>query len=181
MELTGAAAFAGRRTRTLSTGMRRRVQLATALLGDPAALVLDEPANGLDPEGIAWLRGFLRDLAGQGRAILISSHVLSEVEQVAGQVVMIRQGRLVTAGPVSDLYGAAAVQVRSPQAERLRAALRGEGVTVEARHPDVLRVQGLTAPEVAAAAARHGIALHELTQERPTLERAFLDLTGGAS
>ncbi|UBU14369.1 ABC transporter ATP-binding protein [Nonomuraea gerenzanensis] len=181
MELTGAVAFAGRRTRTLSTGMRRRVQLATALLGDPAVLVLDEPANGLDPEGIAWLRGFLRDLAGQGRAILVSSHVLSEVEQVAGQVVMIRQGRLVTAGPVRDLYGAAAVHVRSPQAERLRAALRGGGVTVEARQPGVLRVRGLTAPEIAAAAARHGIALHELTQERPTLEQAFLDLTGGTS
>ncbi|PZG14798.1 ABC transporter ATP-binding protein [Nonomuraea aridisoli] len=106
MEVTGVAAFAGRPTRTLSTGMRQRLHLATALLGDPRVLVLDEPGNGLDPEGIAWLRGFLRGLAGEGRTVLVSSHVLSEVEQLAGHVVMIREGRLVTAGAVTGLISA---------------------------------------------------------------------------
>ncbi|TMR10758.1 ATP-binding cassette domain-containing protein [Nonomuraea turkmeniaca] len=182
MDLTGVAAFAGRRTRTLSTGMRQRLHLATALLGDPRVLVLDEPGNGLDPEGIAWLRRFLRDLAGQDRTILVSSHVLSEVEQMAEHVVVVREGRLVAAGAVANLYGAAAVHLRSPQAGQLRTVLLGRrepAVTVEATGSDALRVHGLTSAEIAADAAAHGIALHEITPERPTLEKLFLDLAGG--
>ncbi|GAA3470682.1 ABC transporter ATP-binding protein [Nonomuraea roseola] len=175
-ELTGVSAFAHRRTRGLSTGMRQRLNLATALLGDPRVLLLDEPSNGLDPEGIAWLRRFLRDLAAQGRTILVSSHVLGEIEQTADQVVVIREGRLVTAGPLSELYGSASVLVRSPQADRLRTML---AAPMEILSSEVLRVHDLSAAEIASVAAANGIPLHEITSERPTLEQAFLHLTGG--
>ncbi|MBE1471608.1 ATP-binding cassette domain-containing protein [Kibdelosporangium phytohabitans] len=103
LDLVDATSYAHRQARGLSTGMRQRLNLATALLGDPRVLILDEPSNGLDPEGIAWLRRFLRDLAGQGRTVLVSSHVLSEAEQMVDHVVIIRRGRLVTAGPIADV------------------------------------------------------------------------------
>ncbi|MEO3791249.1 ATP-binding cassette domain-containing protein [Nonomuraea sp. B10E15] len=181
MDLTGVTPFAGRLTRALSTGMRQRLHLATALLGDPRVLLLDEPANGLDPEGNAWLRGFLRELAAQGRAVLVSSHVLSEVEQLADRVVVIREGRLAVAGPVADLYGDPRVLIRSPGAETLHALLPGleEGVTVERTAGDALLVHGLPADRIAAEASAHGIPLHEITPVRPTLEQTFLNLTGG--
>ncbi|WP_433354429.1 ABC transporter ATP-binding protein [Microtetraspora malaysiensis] len=181
MDLTGVTPFAGRRTRALSTGMRRRLHLATALLGDPHVLLLDEPGNGLDPEGIAWLRGFLRRLAVEGRTVLISSHVLSEVEQSAEQVVVVDRGRLVAAGAVADLYGEAAVRVRSPRAGSLTDVLlaaHGGAVHVTDLGPDTVRIHGLTTADIASAAAAHGIPLHEITPERPTLEQAFLHLTG---
>ncbi|WP_245647213.1 ABC transporter ATP-binding protein [Microtetraspora niveoalba] len=181
MDLVGVTPFAGRRTRALSTGMRRRLHLATALLGDPRVLLLDEPGNGLDPEGIAWLRRFLRELAAEGRTILVSSHVLSEVEQMAEHAVMIRGGRLVAAGAVTDLYGEAAVRVRSPQAGPLTAALLAAhpgAVRVETVEPDTLRVHGLSTAAIAAEATARGVPLHEITPERPTLEHAFLQLTG---
>ncbi|MEV0584426.1 ATP-binding cassette domain-containing protein [Nonomuraea sp. NPDC050310] len=178
MHLTGVAAFADRGTRALSTGMRQRLSLATALLGDPRVLLLDEPSNGLDPEGIAWLRGFLRDLAAEGRTVLVSSHVLGEIEHLAGHVVLIRRGRLVTTGPLSLLYGTAAVLVRTPQADLLAARLTATGTPVEHAGHDLLRVHGLSAPEVAETAAHHGVVLHEITPERPSLEQTFLHLTG---
>jgi ABC-2 type transport system ATP-binding protein len=174
-ELTGVSAFAGRATRTLSTGMRQRLNLATALLGDPRVLLLDEPSNGLDPEGIAWLRTFLRDLATEGRTILVSSHVLSEIEQTADHVVVIRQGRLVATGRTSELSGAAAVLVRSRQVDELKSRLK---VPADILGSDTLRIHGMTTTEVATAAAAHGIVLYELTLERPTLEQAFLNLIG---
>ncbi|MEO3890854.1 ABC transporter ATP-binding protein [Nonomuraea sp. B5E05] len=181
MDLTGVTPFAERLTRALSTGMRQRLHLATALLGDPRVLLLDEPANGLDPEGNAWLRGFLRELAAQGRAVLVSSHVLSEVEQLADRVVVIREGRLAVAGPVTDLYGDPRVLIRSPGAATLHTLLPGlgEGVTVEHTAEDALLVHGLPADHIAAEASAHGIPLHEITPVRPTLEQAFLNLTGG--
>jgi ABC-2 type transport system ATP-binding protein len=186
-EVTGVSAFAGRATRALSTGMRQRLNLATALLGDPRVLLLDEPGNGLDPEGIAWLRGFLRERADAGRAVLVSSHVLAEVEQLADRVVVIREGRLAATAATADLYGAARVQVRSPRADTLREFLErshpapGEGVVrVEGAGPGVLRVRGMSAERIAEVAAGHGIPLHEITTERPTLEEAFLHLTGGS-
>ncbi|WP_308126227.1 ABC transporter ATP-binding protein [Nonomuraea ceibae] len=179
-ELTGVSAFAGRLTRALSTGMRQRLNLATALLGDPRVLLLDEPGNGLDPEGTAWLRRFLRELAAEGRTVLVSSHVLGEVEHLADHAVVIRQGRLVSTGPIGELYGPATVLVRSPEAERLARGLARDGVLVEPGPPGALRVHGLDAAEVAAAATALGVALHEITSERPTLEQAFLHLTGGS-
>ncbi|MEV4472030.1 ATP-binding cassette domain-containing protein [Nonomuraea sp. NPDC049504] len=179
-DVTGVSAFADRPTRTLSTGMRQRLSLATALLGDPPVLLLDEPSNGLDPEGIAWLRRFVRELAGEGRTILISSHVLGEIEHMADHVVVIRDGRLVTTGPITGLYGTAVVLVRSPQADLLAARLMERGTRVEHPQPDLLRIHGLSAAEVATAAASHAVTLQEITPERPTLEQAFLHLTGGS-
>ncbi|MGN9784361.1 ABC transporter ATP-binding protein [Nonomuraea sp. ZG12] len=176
-ERTGVSEFARRSTRGLSTGMRQRLNLATALLGDPRVLVLDEPGNGLDPEGIAWLRGFLRERAEQGCAVLVSSHQLAEVEQVADRVVVIRDGRLVATASTAELSGARSVLVRSPRTDLLRACLPAEGGEVEEAGSDALRVHGLTAEQVATAAAAHGVPLHEITPERPTLEKAFLHLT----
>ncbi|MEU8249765.1 ATP-binding cassette domain-containing protein [Nonomuraea sp. NPDC048916] len=178
-DLTGVSAFAGRLTSTLSTGMRQRLSLATALLGDPQVLLLDEPSNGLDPEGIAWLRHLVRELAADGRTILVSSHVLGEVEHMADRVVVIRDGHLVTTAPVTELYGPATVLVRSPQADLFAAGLTKAGTRVERSRPDLLRIHGLSTAEIAAAATSRGITLHEITPERPTLEQAFLHLTGG--
>jgi ABC-2 type transport system ATP-binding protein len=162
--------FADRPTGEYSTGMRQRLNLATALLGDPRVLLLDEPSNGLDPQGMAWLRELLRRLASDGRTILISSHVLSELEQVADEVVVIRSGRLVTSGPVSSLRGAV-VLVKSPDAARLAKLL---GVPAA---DGVLRVSGLTAAEIADRAADAGLRVHELTPLRSSLEEVFLELT----
>jgi len=181
MDLTGAAR---RRTRGFSTGMRQRLNLATALLGDPRVLLLDEPSNGLDPAGTAWLRSFLRHLAGEGRTVLISSHVLGEIQQVADDVVVIRQGRLVTAAPLSELSGMeAAVLIRSPDAEALvqvftRQPPAGPEPRVERIGPDQLRVWGPDAAHLADLAAAHRLRIHGLTTEEPDLERLFLDLTG---
>ncbi|MFI7610829.1 ABC transporter ATP-binding protein [Nonomuraea terrae] len=179
-DLTGVSAFAGRPTRTLSTGMRQRLSLATALLGDPQVLLLDEPSNGLDPEGIAWLRSFLRELAADGRTILVSSHALGEIEHMADHVVVIRDGRLVTTGPVTGLYGSATVLVRSAQADLFATELTASGVQVERPQPDLLRIHGLSTAQVATAAASHGVTLREITREQPTLEQVFLHLTGGS-
>ncbi|WP_034516103.1 ATP-binding cassette domain-containing protein [Actinomadura rifamycini] len=185
----GLAAAADRRTGGFSTGMRQRLNLATALLGDPPVLLLDEPGNGLDPEGMAWLRTFLRRLAGEGRTILFSSHALGEVRQIADDVVVIRGGRVVAAGALDGLAGAApAVLVRSPDAAELartlvREAPPGRPVRAEPAGPDApeeLRVHGLDAAGVAALAAAHGLRVHGLSTEELDLERLFLELTGGA-
>ncbi|WP_433393880.1 ABC transporter ATP-binding protein [Micromonospora sp. KLBMP9576] len=166
---------AHRRTRTFSTGMRQRLNLATALLGDPRVLLLDEPSNGLDPEGMSWLRQLLRDLATDGRTILVSSHVLSELETLAEHVVVIRRGELVAAGPWAQLTGPPVVVVRTPDADALRTALAD--THVEHEGPDRLRVHGLDTPTVADVAARHRLRVHELTTEHTSLEQLFLRLT----
>jgi ABC-2 type transport system ATP-binding protein len=172
----GLAEVAGRRVGGFSLGMRQRLALAQALLGDPQVLLLDEPANGLDPAGIAWLRGFLRALAAEGRTVLVSSHVLSEVEQTVDDVVVITRGRLVRQGPLAELdAGPARVLVRTPAPEALRDAL--DGVTVETLPTGVLRVHGSTAEQVGHAAFTAGIELHELTPEPSDLEKVFLDMT----
>ncbi|AUS81307.1 ABC transporter ATP-binding protein [Actinoalloteichus sp. AHMU CJ021] len=181
----GIGEFADRRTRGFSTGMRQRLNLATALLGDARVLLLDEPSNGLDPEGIAWLRSFLKGLADQGRTVLVSSHVLSEVEQVVDEVVVVRRGELVASGTMAELSSAAtaAVVVRSPDDERLAEALRAESVqgtratSVERLEAGALRVEGLTTAQIADLAADHRLRVHELTPERSTLEQVFLRLT----
>ncbi|MCF6466924.1 ATP-binding cassette domain-containing protein [Nonomuraea sp. MG754425] len=177
--LLGLAGAAGRRTGGFSTGMRQRLNLATALLGDPRVLLLDEPSNGLDPEGMAWLRSFLRALADEGRTILVSSHVLSEIQQVADDVVVIRQGRLLAAGPLRELSGTTqAVLVRTPDAAALRPILAGEARRVDATGPQDLRVHGLDPARIADLAAAHGLRVHGLTTEHRSLEEIFLDLTG---
>ena len=181
----GLAEFAGRRVGNFSLGMRQRLGLAQALLGDPTVLVLDEPANGLDPAGIAWLRGFLRALAAEGRTVLISSHVLSEVQQTVDDVVVIARGRLVTQGALAELERAqAAVLVRTPTRERLAEVLRDArpDSAVDLRGDgDVLHLSGWSTAEVGHLAHEHGVELHELANEPGDLERLFLELTQGAA
>jgi len=170
---------AGRRAGGYSLGMRQRLSLAGALLGDPRILVLDEPANGLDPQGIRWLREFLRSLAAEGRTIFISSHVLAEVEQIVDEVVIIHRGKFVVQATTAELVARAAggIRARSPQVDQLRAALEESGVKVASSEGDLLTLAGATAAQVGEIAAAKGIVLHELVAESSTLEEAFLDLT----
>ena len=178
VELDGAGR---RRVKGYSLGMRQRLSLAGALLGDPRGLVLDEPANGLDPQGIRWLRDFLRARAAEGRTVLISSHVLAEVSQTVDEVVVVSRGRLVAQGTVGELTAGAggAVWVRSPARDRLREALDAKGVTAEEGQGDWLTAHGATLEIVGDTAAEHGIAVHELYQQSQTLEDVFLQLTEG--
>jgi ABC-2 type transport system ATP-binding protein len=176
---TGMSELAGRRAGRLSLGERQRLSLAGALLGEPEVLILDEPANGLDPAGVLWLRGFLRQLGDQGRTVLVSSHILAEVAQFADRAIVIDCGRLISAGPVTELVKAArpAVVVRTPRAEALRDALTSEGAAVRAAAPDRLEITGLGTEEVATLAAALGIPVYEMTADTGTLEQAFLRLT----
>ena len=176
VDLTGAG---GRRVKGYSLGMRQRLGLAAALLGDPEVLVLDEPANGLDPHGIRWLRDFLRSLAAEGRTILVSSHVLAEIAQTVDNVVIIHRGRLIQQTSMTEVEAMAAggTRVRSPDADRLSALLQEAGLDVRSLGDGALAVIG--PPErVGQIAAAHGTVLHELTTERATLEEIFLELTG---
>ncbi len=174
VDLTDAGS---RRISGYSTGMRQRLGLAAALLGDPEVLVLDEPANGLDPEGIAWLRGMLRGFAAEGRTVLISSHVLSEVEQTVDDVVILSRGTLRYAGTLDGL-GEKAVSVRSDEAVRLGEALRRAGFEVVPDGPGGISVRGATAGEIGRLAAAQSIALSGLGEANASLEAAFLRLTG---
>lgn len=175
VELTDAAS---RRVGTYSLGMRQRLGLAAGLLGDPATLVLDEPQNGLDPQGIAWLRGLLRRLADEGRTVLVSSHQLAEVSELADAVVILSRGRLVRAAPLAELlHDRDEVRVVADEPDRLAAALAAAGMPVKRRNDGQLLVQGHPAPEIGALAAAHGIGLHELATQRRSLEDVFLELT----
>jgi ABC-2 type transport system ATP-binding protein len=178
--LVQLTADGGRRVGGYSLGMRQRLSLAAALLGDPGVLVLDEPANGLDPQGIRWLRELLRSLAGEGRTILISSHVLSEIEQVADEVVIVHRGKFVEQASTADLSArmTGGIRVRSPQAERLRALLEQAGLGVTSAEGDLLMVGEGSTERIGEVAAANGIVLHELAAEKATLEEAFLELTG---
>ena len=160
--------------------MRQRLSLAAALLGDPEVLVLDEPANGLDPEGVRWLRGLVRGLAGEGRTVLVSSHLLAEVAQTVDRVVIIDRGRLVAQSTPAALTAGAdrTVRVRTAQPETLRDLLVARGATVTLDGPDQLVVAGATAEQVGQAAAAGGVVLHEMRVERSNLEDVFLELTG---
>ncbi|TMM34318.1 MAG: ABC transporter ATP-binding protein [Actinobacteria bacterium] len=175
VELTGAAK---RRVGGYSLGMRQRLSVAAALLGEPELLVLDEPANGLDPEGIRWLRNFLRSFAEGGGTVFVSSHVLAEVSQLADEVVIIHRGKLVAHQSVAELtlQAAGATRVRSPRAEELLARLRAAGIEAEPTPAGPLAVHA--PPErVGDLAAEAGIPLHELVAEAGSLEEAFLELT----
>jgi ABC-2 type transport system ATP-binding protein len=182
LDLVGLAGAASRPVRGYSLGMRQRLALATALLGDPKVLVLDEPANGLDPEGIAWMRHLLRDLAVQGRTVLVSSHVLSEVQQMVDHVVIINRGRCVRQGPLSalgDVHGPV-VSVRTPHPERLHTALTRSGVgetRIARTGPDQLRVTGIQADDVGQLAFTEQIPVLWLSAEQSDLEQVFFALT----
>ena len=181
LELVAMKGAAKRRVGGYSLGMRQRLGLAAALLGDPQLLILDEPANGLDPAGIRWLRDLLRSLSQEGRTILVSSHVLAEVEQIADEVVIIHRGRFITQSSTAELAAraAAGVRVRSPESDRLRDVLAAAGMSVVEADGGALGVVDGTAERVGELAAANNIVLHELATEKATLEEAFLELTGG--
>jgi ABC-2 type transport system ATP-binding protein len=159
--------------------MRQRLGLATALLHQPRVLILDEPANGLDPEGVRWLRGLLRGLADDGRTVLVSSHILAEVAQTADSVVILDRGRLVTHSPLADLVGdiTASVRVRTPQAGRLRDLLAADGATVTVVDGDWLDVSGAGPERIGTLAAAHAIPIFETHTVAADLEDVFLQLT----
>ena len=178
LEQVGLTGAAGRKIGKYSLGMRQRLGLAGALLGDPRVLILDEPANGLDPQGIRWLREFLRGFASGGNAVLVSSHLLSEMAQMADDVIVIHRGRLIRQGTVDELTdGGSVLRVASPQADGLAAALEAEGMEVQRDGNDRLTVRGGTADRVGTLAFAAGIPLIELASEQSTLEDAFLDMT----
>jgi ABC-2 type transport system ATP-binding protein len=181
LHLVGLAEAAGRKVGGYSLGMRQRLALATALLGDPSVLILDEPANGLDPDGIVWMRRFLRDYAEGGRTVLVSSHVLTEMQQLVDRVVILNHGRLVREGTLAELSaGSCSVLVRSPDPAALAAALNTHGSpTASARRmgPDLIEVIGTAPAEIGRIALAAGAELHELTPRRTDLEQVFLSLT----
>jgi ABC-2 type transport system ATP-binding protein len=180
LALVGLATVGKRRAGGYSLGMRQRLGIAAALLGDPAALMFDEPLNGMDPEGIVWMRALLRSLAAEGRAVLVSSHLMSEVEGTADHLLIAGRGRIIADTPTADLLAAAAgdrVTVRTSMPAAAAAALRDAGGSVAPQGADVVAVTGLAAGDAVAALSRAGVAFSEVTAARVTLEQAYLELT----
>jgi ABC-2 type transport system ATP-binding protein len=176
----GLTSVARRRAGGFSLGMGQRLGIAAALLGDPAVVVLDEPVNGLDPDGVLWVRELLKGLAAEGRTVLVSSHLMSEMALAAERLVVVGRGRLLADTTVDELIasaGVGSVLVRSPDAGALRDALLATGATVTSDEPGLLRVAGAAAERIGDLARDHGIAVHELTPRRASLEEAYLDLT----
>ena len=179
LDLVGLDGAARRRAGGFSLGMGQRLGLAAALLGDPPVLILDEPVNGLDPEGVAWIRTLLRSLAAEGRTVLISSHLMSEMENTADRLIIIGRGRLIAQAGMSELLAAGSgsyVKVRSPQAGQLAALLQASGATVS-RHDDALAVTGADAGTIGELARTSGIALTELAVQQASLEDRYMELT----
>ncbi|WP_145909733.1 ABC transporter ATP-binding protein [Kitasatospora viridis] len=184
LDEVGLTAAADRRIGGYSLGMRQRLGIAAALLGDPPVLILDEPLNGLDPEGVLWVRELLRRLAGEGRTVFVSSHLMSEMEHTADDLVVVGRGRLIAAESLASFAArgtARSVAVRTPEPERLAALLRAEGAAVTADGPQALDVTGAEALLVGRLAAAHGVVLEELTTRRSSLEQAFLELTADST
>lgn len=182
LALVGLTDVARRKVRGYSLGMRQRLGLAGVLLGDPHTIILDEPANGLDPEGIRWIRDVLVHLARQGRTVLVSSHLLSEIALMADDLVVIGRGQLIEQGPVSgfiDRHATRWVRVRTPQPAAFAEHVRGEGGTFEPAGPDGMDVHGLAIERIGELAARVGAVLHELSPQSASLEDAFLQATAG--
>jgi len=182
LDLVDLAGVADRRVGQFSLGMRQRLALATALLCDPEILILDEPANGLDPEGVHWLRTLLRRLADEGRSVLISSHILAEVAQTVDSVVILDRGRLVTQSTLAELTagGAHVVRVRTPRASDLIELLTARGATAHVVSADWTEVTGATSEQIGTLAAEHAIPIFETTTEAADLEDIFLRLTANA-
>ncbi|MGH3445331.1 MAG: ABC transporter ATP-binding protein [Nocardioidaceae bacterium] len=180
IEMVGLQEVARKRAGGFSLGMGQRLGIASALLADPTTLILDEPVNGLDPEGIRWIRGLLRQLAAEGRTVFVSSHLMSEMALTAEHVIVIGRGRLMADMAMADLIAQAStnvVTVRTPQASELAAALAGPDVTVSGSGHDLLEVTGLNAPQIGQHARDLGIVLHELTPQQASLEEAFMEMT----
>ena len=180
IDLVGLREVARQRVGKFSLGMGQRLGIAAAMLGDPSTVMLDEPVNGLDPEGIHWMRSLLKGLAAEGRTVFVSSHLMSEMSLTADHLIVIGRGRKIADTSTSEFLSAASgnvVRLRSPQAAELRRLLVGPDVAVEALEAGYLEVRGLTAVQIGDLAAANGIALHELTPHQASLEEAFMDLT----
>jgi ABC-2 type transport system ATP-binding protein len=183
LDMVGLSEAADRRAGGFSLGMGQRLGIAAALLGDPDVVMLDEPVNGLDPGGVQWIRKLLRTLADEGRTVFVSSHLMSEMAVTADQLVVIGRGRLIADVGVEELVARASrnvVGLRTPDTERLRDLLAAPDVAVTSIGRDRLEVEGATAEQVGEMAARHGLAVYELTPRRASLEEAFMALTHGA-
>jgi ABC-2 type transport system ATP-binding protein len=183
IELTGIGSVADKRAGKFSLGMGQRLGLASALLGDPRTLILDEPVNGLDPEGVRWVRQFVRHLAGEGRTVLLSSHLMSEMAQTADHVIVLGRGKVLADAALPDLVRAwttTTTLVRSPRLADLVASLAGPDVTVESVEPGAARITGVDTALIGDTAASLSIPLHELAPQRGSLEDAYLALTGEA-
>jgi ABC-2 type transport system ATP-binding protein len=180
LALVGLQDVAHKRVGGFSLGMSQRLGIAAALLGDPPILMFDEPVNGLDPEGIVWVRNFFKALAAEGRTVFVSSHLMSEMALTADHLVVIGRGRLIANAPIDELTGRTAgkVVVRTPQAEQLTELLRHDGATVTFEADGALVVHGADAPAIGRLVAANGLVLHELTPERASLEDAYFELTG---
>jgi ABC-2 type transport system ATP-binding protein len=179
LTLVGLSDDARRKVGGFSMGMRQRLELAGALLGDPGVLILDEPSNGLDPQGIAWLRQFLRHLASEGRTVLVSSHLLAEMAQTVDDVVIVSQGHLRAQGPLSSLAAQtrSSMRIRSPELERLAAVVQSAGFVPRRVAEDALAVEGASPEQLGPVLAHHRIVIYEMVQERENLEALFLELT----
>jgi ABC-2 type transport system ATP-binding protein len=180
LDQVGLTSVAGRRAGKFSLGMSQRLGIAATLLGDPGVLLFDEPVNGLDPEGIRWVRHFLRGLAAEGRTVFVSSHLISEMSQTADRLIVIGRGRLIAETSVADFVtrsGPRAVKLVTPDRDRFTAALAASGAAVASGDAGSLIVEGLTAPEIGDVAARDGLRVHELTPMAGSLEDAFMELT----
>jgi ABC-2 type transport system ATP-binding protein len=180
IDLVGLREVAKKRAGEFSLGMGQRLGIAAALLGDPRTVMLDEPVNGLDPEGIHWIRHLLKDLASEGRTVFVSSHLMSEMALTADHLIVVGRGRVIADTTTAEFLQQASgnvVLVRSPQAGELRDQIAGADITVVALEPGLIEVHGLTAQQIGEAAAQHGIVLHELTPQQASLEEAFMDLT----
>ncbi len=180
IDLVGLREVARKRAGQFSLGMGQRLGIAAALLGDPATVMLDEPVNGLDPEGIHWVRTLLKGLAAEGRTVFVSSHLMSEMALTADHLVVIGRGRKIADTSTEEFLRQASgnvVRVRSPQAAELVALLAGPDVSVGVLEPGLLEVHGLTAAQIGDAAAESSVALHELTPQQASLEEAFMELT----
>ncbi|MDI9498426.1 MAG: ATP-binding cassette domain-containing protein [Bacillota bacterium] len=178
----GLQAVAGKRIGTFSLGMRQRVGLAAALIGDPETIILDEPFNGLDVDGIHWLRDMLRDLAKQGRAVLVSSHLLSEVQAVADRIIMLAQGELIADMSMEELLEmslSSYVQVQTDDAAKLYEILKAEGAQVDVLQDEKLRVRKMSQKQIGETAFRHGLGIYELMTHHPSLEQLFAELVEG--
>jgi ABC-2 type transport system ATP-binding protein len=180
--LTGLQSVARKRVGGFSLGMGQRLGIAAALLGDPQVLILDEPVNGLDPEGVVWVRTLARHLASQGRTVFLSSHLMSEMSQTADHIIVLGRGRVIADAPVGEIMARStgqAVTVRTPQTDALSAALVSAGATVTPDAQGTLLVTGVPAPRIGELASGAGVVLHELTPVAGSLEQAYMELTQG--
>lgn len=180
--LAGLESVAGKRVGGFSLGMGQRLGIAAALIGDPATIILDEPVNGLDPEGVLWVRTLMRRLAAEGRTVLLSSHLMSEMAQTADSLIVIGRGRILADGPINEVIAGvtrSVIRVRTHDVDGLMAAISGHGVVVSVLPDHAVEISGLTSEEVAGAAAAAGVVLYEVVSQAGSLEDAYLALTAG--